>query len=107
MTGDKRWRGHTVTKAEVTERLRAATGLSWAECGELIDVTLEVIKETLEGGGSVKLTGFGSFLVRQKAARRGRNPHTAERILISRRRVLTFKPSVALRAALNRAPAGE
>jgi integration host factor subunit alpha len=50
---------------------------------------------------SVKISGFGSFVVRQKSARRGRNPHTAQRITISRRTVLTFKPSAVLRDALN------
>jgi integration host factor subunit alpha len=107
MTPEKRLRARTLTKSEMTERLRAATGLSWAESGELIDATLEIVKETLEDGGNVKVSGFGSFLVRQKAARRGRNPQTSERILIAKRRVLTFKPSLGLRAALNAGDATE
>ena len=107
MSPEKRPRGRTITKSDLTERLRASTGLSWAESGDLIDVTLEIMKETLEAGENLKVSGFGSFLVRQKAARRGRNPQTAERILIARRRVLTFKPSLGLRAALNGAEPAE
>ncbi len=101
MSLEKRPRSRTVTKSDVTERLRLATGLSWVECGDLIEATLELIKGALEEGDSVKVSGFGSFLVRYKAARRGRNPQTSERILISRRRVLTFKPSLGLRGSLN------
>lgn len=106
MSPEKRARARTVTKSDLTERLREGTGLSWAESGDLIEATLEILKATLEDGHGVKISGFGSFLVRQKAARRGRNPQTAERILISRRRVLTFKPSLGLRATLNGEPEG-
>ncbi len=101
MSPGKRVTLRTVTKSDITERLRDATGLSWVESGDLIEATLEIIKASLEDGTSVKVSGFGSFLVRQKAARRGRNPQTSERILITRRRVLTFKPSQGLRAILN------
>jgi integration host factor subunit alpha len=101
MTPDRRARGRTVTKGDVVERLRSATGLSWSESGELVDEVLEIMKHALEAGTNVKVSGFGSFVVRQKAARRGRNPQTAERILIAKRRVLTFKPSLGLRASLN------
>lgn len=98
---EKRSVAKTLTKADLVERARDATGLPWEECSALVEATLEAIKESLESGGNVKISGFGSFVVRQKAARRGRNPHTTERIVISRRTVLTFKPSAVLRQALN------
>jgi len=92
---------HTFTKAEVTERIRGATGLSWSESSGLLEELLEIVKDALASGESVKVSGFGTLAVRQKAARRGRNPQTAQRIVIARRRVLTFKPSAAFRASLN------
>ena len=62
---------------------------------------LDIIKESLENGENVKLSGFGSFNVRDKRARRGRNPQTGEEITITPRRVLTFKSSNVLREKLN------
>ena len=93
--------GATLTKQHVVERVRDVTGLPWTESADLVEAVLDVMKETLEGGTNLKISGFGSFVLRQKSARRGRNPQTAERIVIARRTVLTFKPSVVLREALN------
>ena len=59
------------------------------------------MKETLEGGEKIKISGFGNFVVRQKRPRKGRNPKTGEEMVISGRRVVTFKPSPVLRKALN------
>lgn len=95
---------HTLTKSGVVERVREATGLSWSESSDLVEAVLEEMKVALESGTNVKISGFGTFVVRQKAARRGRNPHTSEAIVISRRTVLTFKPSAMLRQALNAGP---
>jgi integration host factor subunit alpha len=91
----------TLTKVDIVTRVRDATGLSWNESGDLVEAVFEVMKQSLEGGENIKVSGFGSFSVRLKSARQGRNPQTTERIVISRRRVLTFKPSVVFRAALN------
>ena len=91
---------NTVTKADIVERVRDVTGLSWAESGTLVEALLETVKLTLEGGENVKISGFGTFQVRAKAARKGRNPQTAANIVIPRRRVLTFKPSHVLRDSL-------
>jgi integration host factor subunit alpha len=90
----------TLTKADIVERVRDATGLSWAESGDVLEAVLEVMKETLAGGENLKVSGFGSFVVRAKAARRGRNPQTSASIVIPRRKVLTFKPSHILRDSL-------
>lgn len=101
MTGaDPRARAKTVTKAVVVEGVREQTGLTWEDSTQLVETVLEVMKHTLAAGESVKISGFGTFVVAQKAARRGRNPQTSERILISKRRVLTFKPSLTLRQGL-------
>lgn len=102
---DKTPLAHTVTKAEVVERVRHTTGLGWNESGELLEAVLDTIKETLEAGENIKISGFGTFVVRSKAPRRGRNPHTAAAIVIPKRRVLTFKPSQVLRQSLNAASA--
>ncbi len=93
----------TLTKADVVHSVRELTGLSWGEASGLVESLLEVMKETLEAGDSLKISAFGSFLVRVKRARRGRNPQTSEQITITPRRVLTFKPSLVFRQALNRA----
>lgn len=91
----------TLTKADLVEQVRATTGLARSEASELLEGVLEIIKDTLAEGETVKISGFGSFVVRQKAARRGRNPQTAEAIVLPKRRVLTYKPSHVLRAAIN------
>ena len=102
MTGsEKKARGRTVTKAEMVERVRQVTGLGWTESGDLLECVLDSMKETLESGENIKISGFGSFLVRAKAPRRGRNPQTSASIVIPKRRVLTFKPSQVLRQSLN------
>jgi integration host factor subunit alpha len=91
---------NTITKADIVEHIREVTGLSWAESGTLVEALLETVKATLEAGENVKISGFGTFQVRSKAARRGRNPQTSANIVIPRRKVLTFKPSHVLRDAL-------
>jgi integration host factor subunit alpha len=61
-----------------------------------------IMKSTLESGETLKISGFGSFIVKHKKDRRGRNPQTGETITIEARRILTFKPSTLLRQAINR-----
>jgi integration host factor subunit alpha len=60
-----------------------------------------LIKSTLENGEKIKIAGFGNFVVKEKATRRGRNPQTGEEIEISSRRILTFKPSQVLKSSIN------
>jgi integration host factor subunit alpha len=90
-----------MTKSDLVERVYVSLGFPKGECAELVDLTFELIKETLERGENVKLSGFGSFAVRLKRARRGRNPQTGEEIEITPRKVLTFKPSLTLKKAMN------
>jgi integration host factor subunit alpha len=64
-------------------------------------MVFDLMKNTLENGEQIKLAGFGNFVVKQKATRRGRNPQTGEEIEISSRNILTFKPSQVLKSAIN------
>jgi len=91
----------TLTRAGIAERLGVRLGLSRRESAALVDALVEEMARAFEQGDEVKVPGFGSFHVRDKAARLGRNPATGDRLLLARRRVLTFKPSPLLRARLN------
>lgn len=94
--------GRTLTKADFVEAVYSQIdGLSRRESADIIDLLFEGIKETLAQGKSVKISGFGNFLVREKGSRPGRNPKTGGTIKISARRVLTFKPSQVLKNHLN------
>jgi integration host factor subunit alpha len=90
-----------MTKADLVDQVHQNVGFSRKEAADTVELALEIIKEALEQGENVKISGFGSFVVRQKRARRGRNPRTGEELLITPRRVLTFKPSNVLRKAMN------
>ena len=90
-----------MTKADLVEEVYAAVGFSKKDSASLVDLVFETIKETLEKGEKLKVSGFGNFVVRQKKARVGRNPQTGDAIEISARKVLTFKPSQVLKNALN------
>jgi len=95
-----------MTKADLVEKIHANSGLTKDEAFAYLETILETIKKTLETAETVKITGFGSFVVRQKADRRGRNPLTGEPLTITARKVLTFKPSIFLKNSINRsAPA--
>lgn len=91
----------TLTKAELIESIYERIGFSKKEASEIVELIFDTLKITLEKGEKVKISGFGNFVVRQKRPRIGRNPQTGEEIEITERRVLTFKPSQVLRAALN------
>ena len=83
----------TITKAELANTLFEEVGLNKREAKEIVEMFFEKIREGLEGGKSVKLSGFGGFSVREKSQRPGRNPKTGEAIPVSARRVVTFKVS--------------
>lgn len=90
-----------MTKADIVEKIHTTTGLSKKDSAEMMESVFDIIKSTLESGESIKVSGFGSFVVNQKEARRGRNPQTGEAITIEARKVLTFKPSTILRQSIN------
>ena len=91
----------TLTKAKLAELLHERVGVTKKEAGDLVDDVFGIMRTKLKEGEKVKISGFGNFVVRDKAARRGRNPQTNEEIIIARRRVLTFRPSAVLRSTLN------
>ena len=89
-----------MTKADLVDAIYQRVGFSKKESAKIVEQVFDIIKETLETGENIKISGFGNFVVRDKRARVGRNPQTGEEIEISARRVLTFKPSQVLRNAL-------
>jgi len=88
----------SLTKADIADRLFNEVGLNKREAKEFVDAYFEIIREALESGENVKLSGFGNFQLRDKNQRPGRNPKTGEEIPISARRVVTFRPGQKLRA---------
>lgn len=91
----------TLTKGDIIERVCQRLQCSRAEGAELVEAVFDLIKERLERGDKVKISGFGNFTVREKRPRRGRNPQTGEEIVIRGRRVLSFKPSNVFKRAVN------
>ena len=87
-----------LTKAEVAEHLFEKVGLNKRDAKEMVEVFFEDIRETLESGEQVKLSGFGNFDLREKSERPGRNPKTGEDIPISARKVVTFRPGQKLKS---------
>jgi len=90
-----------VTKADIVEKVQGKVGGTRLECAALVESVLSIMKDTLETGEDVKISGFGRFSIRSKTDRRGRNPQTGEDMIITARKVLTFKPSPGLRMAVN------
>jgi len=89
-------------KADIVDTVyEKVGGFSKKEAIEIVETVFEIFKKTLEKGERLKISGFGNFVVRDKKERVGRNPQTGKEITISARRVLTFKPSVLLKKALN------
>lgn len=90
-----------MTKADIVEKIYEKVGLSKKESADLVEQVFDLIKNTLEEGEKIKIAGFGNFIVKEKADRRGRNPQTGDEIVISARKILTFKPSQVLKAEIN------
>lgn len=87
-----------LTKVEIAERLYQDVGLNKQEAKEIVEMFFEEIRSALEAGSQVKLSGFGNFDLREKNQRPGRNPKTGQEILISARRVVTFRPGQKLKS---------
>lgn len=90
-----------MTKIEIAQRIADQGGLNRKDSLEMVEEVLVILKETLQSGEEVKISGFGSFELKDKKDRTGRNPQTGELMSIKARRVLTFRPSKLLRKALN------
>ena len=91
----------TMTKADIVEKVYEKIGFSKKESSELVELVFSMLKQTLENGEKVKISGFGNFLLRDKHDRLGRNPQTGEPLTIPARRVVGFRPSQVLKAMLN------
>jgi integration host factor subunit alpha len=91
----------TITRAHLAETIYAEVGLSRNESAALLETVLGRMSAALEAGESVKISGFGTFSVRQKGRRIGRNPKTGVEVPILPRRVLVFRPSQVLKAHVN------
>jgi len=91
-----------MNKAELINAVSGATALTKTQAGEVIDAALQAIQEALAKGDDVKILGFGSFAVNQRAAGEGRNPRTGEKILMPARNVPRFKAGTALKDAVNK-----
>src|SRR5580765_2386976 len=105
-----KWRGillskgaqMTLTKAELADLLFEKVGLNKREAKDMVETFFEEIRQCLENGESVKLSGFGNFNLRDKKQRPGRNPKTGEEIPITARRVVTFRAGHKLKARIER-----
>jgi integration host factor subunit alpha len=91
----------TLTRADLTEAVFNAVGLSRTDSAQMVEDMLEEVCGALSKGETVKLSSFGTFAVRQKSERMGRNPKTGDEVPIAPRRVLVFRPSHVLKAVIN------
>jgi len=90
-----------VNKSELIDAIATASDLTKADAGRALDAVLDAVTTALKGGDQVTLVGFGTFLVKERAARTGRNPQTGQEINIAASKVPTFKPGKALKDAVN------
>ncbi|HXN06697.1 MAG TPA: integration host factor subunit alpha [Nitrospiria bacterium] len=88
-------------KADITSELFEKIGVSKKEGAKILEIILGSVKEVLKKGETVKIAGFGNFVVRQKKERKGRNPKTGEEIGITPRKVVTFRPSQVFKKYVN------
>jgi len=95
--------GQTVTRADLAEAVYREIGLSRTESADLVESVIDHISEALLKGEHVKLAGFGTFSLRDKKERMGRNPKTGEEVPITPRRVMVFKPSQVMRERIDSA----
>ena len=92
----------SLTKENIVEAVAKETGFLKHRSAEIVESLIEIIKRSLESGDDVMISGFGKFKVREKKARKGRNPATGEGVILEPRRVVTFHCSMKLREKINR-----
>ena len=92
---------NTVTRTDLIEAIHEEVGLPRNECAELLGDVLKTVAACLAEGDPVKVSSFGSFTVRQKSERPGRNPRTGEEAMISPRKVVVFRPSLKFKHRVN------
>ena len=93
--------GKTLTRADLSEAVHRQIGLSRSESADLVKTMLDMMSEHLVQGETVKLSSFGTFMIRSKKGRVGRNPKTGEEVPITPRRVLVFRPSQVMKNVIN------
>ena len=93
--------GKTLTRMDLAEAVYQKVGLSRTESAELVELVLDMIADSVVKGRSVKLSSFGSFMVRMKGERVGRNPKTGIEVSITPRKVMVFKPSNIMKQRIN------
>ena len=91
----------TITRAQLSEAVYQEVGLSRNESADLLESVLRMMTDALAGGQTVKISSFGSFSVRKKGQRIGRNPKTGEEVPILPRKVLVFRPSQVMKTRIN------
>jgi integration host factor subunit alpha len=91
-----------MTKADLADKLYERIGLPKKEATSIVETLFDSMKNILSEGESIKITGFGTFLVRKKGSRKGRNPKTGDELEIEQRRVVTFKPSLQFKAIVEK-----
>jgi len=94
----------SLTKEKIIEDIYHNVGLSKAQSRKVVERVFEIVKQTLESGENLLISGFGKFIVREKAARRGRNAQTTEDLQLRARRVVVFRTSNVLRKKINEGP---
>lgn len=97
----------TLTRADLSESLHRSIGLSRTESADMVNAVLDLVSDALVEGQSVKLSSFGTFMVRAKRERMGRNPKTGEEVPITPRRVLVFRPSQVMKNVVNGLEGGD
>jgi integration host factor subunit alpha len=90
-----------LTKTQVVDSVQERIGFSRKKSTELVEQLIEIIKDTIEKGDDVLISGFGKFCVKEKGTRKGRNPATGEDMMLDKRKVVTFKCSSVLRDKVN------
>lgn len=97
-----------MTKADLVERVAGKTGLSKSDIAVVVDAFLDAVKHTLETGHNIEIRGFGTFKVKERKARKARNPRTGEEVPVANRMVPVFKPSNEFKSMITKLPlAGE
>lgn len=91
----------TLTKADLIHKVYEQHQLTKAQAAETVELFLDIAKKSLQEGDGLLISGFGKFNIKQKQARRGRNPQTGEEMILAPRKVVTFKPSGQLRKLVN------
>ena len=98
--------GKTITRADLAEAVFRRVGLSRTESAAIVEMVLKEISDAIVAGESVKLSSFGSFMIRDKGLRVGRNPKTGREVPIPPRRVTVFKPSNIMKSRINEGLSG-